>query len=166
MSLARILSCARVLATLLASLPRCLLQLGRGAFECLISCLRLILTDHQDSLAEWSKALAPGASPQGRGFEPHSCHCSDVSSGSPVGKPVGVSRTLGGSRARRCSLARARWRRRKHAPQAYLAMFSDISGDHHCECLRTNLDCNTAIYCCYADDACKRSCLAEVLPDS
>ena len=30
----------------------------------------------QDSLAEWSKALAPGASPQGRGFEPHSCHFS------------------------------------------------------------------------------------------
>ena len=30
--------------------------------------------DHQDSLAEWSKALASGASPQGRGFEPHSCH--------------------------------------------------------------------------------------------
>ena len=29
--------------------------------------------DVQDSLAEWSKALAPGASPQGRGFEPHSC---------------------------------------------------------------------------------------------
>ena len=28
----------------------------------------------QDSLAEWSKALASGASPQGRGFEPHSCH--------------------------------------------------------------------------------------------
>ena len=28
-----------------------------------------------DSLAEWSKALASGASPQGRGFEPHSCHC-------------------------------------------------------------------------------------------
>jgi hypothetical protein len=25
-------------------------------------------------LAEWSKALASGASPQGRGFEPHSCH--------------------------------------------------------------------------------------------
>ena len=35
----------------------------------------------QDSLAEWSKALAQGASPQGRGFEPHSCHskCSGVS---------------------------------------------------------------------------------------
>ncbi len=30
--------------------------------------------DWQDSLAEWSKALASGASPQGRGFEPHSCH--------------------------------------------------------------------------------------------
>ena len=29
---------------------------------------------HHDSLAEWSKALAQGASPQGRGFEPHSCH--------------------------------------------------------------------------------------------
>ena len=28
----------------------------------------------RDSLAEWSKALASGASPQGRGFEPHSCH--------------------------------------------------------------------------------------------
>ena len=31
----------------------------------------------QDSLAEWSKALASGASPQGRGFEPHSCHFVD-----------------------------------------------------------------------------------------
>ena len=30
----------------------------------------------QDSLAEWSKALAQGTSPQGRGFEPHSCHLS------------------------------------------------------------------------------------------
>ena len=28
----------------------------------------------QDSLAEWSKALASGASPQGRGHEPHSRH--------------------------------------------------------------------------------------------
>ena len=28
----------------------------------------------RDSLAEWSKALASGASPKGRGFEPHSCH--------------------------------------------------------------------------------------------
>ena len=29
---------------------------------------------YQDGLAEWSKALASGASPQGRGFEPHSRH--------------------------------------------------------------------------------------------
>ena len=29
-------------------------------------------------MAEWSKALASGASPQGRGFEPHSCHLSDA----------------------------------------------------------------------------------------
>ena len=28
----------------------------------------------RDSLAKWSKALASGASPQGRGLEPHSCH--------------------------------------------------------------------------------------------
>ena len=27
-----------------------------------------------DSLAEWSKALAPGARLQGRGLEPHSFH--------------------------------------------------------------------------------------------
>ena len=31
-------------------------------------------------LAEWSKALAQGASPQGRGFEPHSCHFIAVAS--------------------------------------------------------------------------------------
>ena len=34
-----------------------------------------------DNLAEWSKALAPGASPQGRGFEPHNRQqqqCKDV----------------------------------------------------------------------------------------
>ena len=30
--------------------------------------------DSRDSLAEWSKALASGASPEGRGLEPHSCH--------------------------------------------------------------------------------------------
>ena len=31
-------------------------------------------SDHMfDSLAEWSKVLASGASPQGRGFKPHSC---------------------------------------------------------------------------------------------
>jgi hypothetical protein len=32
------------------------------------------LAHGQNSLAEWSKALAQCASPQGRGFEPHSCH--------------------------------------------------------------------------------------------
>ena len=42
------------------------------ALEC---STRSVLVSH-DSLAEWSKALASGASPQGRGFEPHSCHCS------------------------------------------------------------------------------------------
>ena len=35
-----------------------------------------------DSLAEWSKALASGASPKGRGFEPHSCHA--LHSASPL----------------------------------------------------------------------------------
>ena len=34
----------------------------------------MCLDSEHDSLAEWSKALASGASPQGRGFEPHSCH--------------------------------------------------------------------------------------------
>ena len=33
---------------------------------------------HQGSLAEWSKALAQGACPQGRGIEPHNCHCSSM----------------------------------------------------------------------------------------
>ena len=28
----------------------------------------------EDSVAEWSKALALGASPQGRGFKPHRYH--------------------------------------------------------------------------------------------
>ena len=32
------------------------------------------MTAAQDSLAERSKAVAQGAIPQGRGFEPHSCH--------------------------------------------------------------------------------------------
>ena len=37
-----------------------------------------ILVGNHDSLAEWSKALASGASPQGRGFEPHSCHGTNI----------------------------------------------------------------------------------------
>ena len=36
-----------------------------------VKCRRLV---EQDCLAEWSKALASGASPKGRGFEPHSSH--------------------------------------------------------------------------------------------
>ena len=34
---------------------------------------QLSATSVHGSLAEWSKALAPGASPQGRGFEPLGC---------------------------------------------------------------------------------------------
>ena len=33
-----------------------------------------LVASNRDSLAEWSKALTSGASPQGRAFEPHSCH--------------------------------------------------------------------------------------------
>ena len=36
--------------------------------------IQMLLSRRHDSLAEWSKALAQGASPQGRGFETHSCH--------------------------------------------------------------------------------------------
>ena len=40
-----------------------------------LNCINIMKwMDTQDSLAEWSKALAQGASPQGRGLEPHSCH--------------------------------------------------------------------------------------------
>ena len=39
------------------------------------TCLRRLITMiYHDSLAERSKAVAQGAIPQGRGFEPHSCH--------------------------------------------------------------------------------------------
>ena len=38
-----------------------------------LQCCCCCCSEH-DSLAEWSKALASGASPQGRGLEPHSCH--------------------------------------------------------------------------------------------
>ena len=47
----------------------------------------------QDSLAEWSKALASGASPQGRGFEPHSCQ-SGRQAGRQAGKQA-VSQSVG-----------------------------------------------------------------------
>ena len=39
---------------------------------------RLHIGPHQDSLAERSKAVAQGAIPKGRGFEPHSCHSHPV----------------------------------------------------------------------------------------
>ena len=49
-----------------------------GASWFLMPCFRYWITPLfvicHDSLAEWSKALASGASPQGRAFEPHSCH--------------------------------------------------------------------------------------------
>ena len=54
---------------------------ARGLFGILSCCMQAFELVHglgtQDSLTEWSKALAPGASPQGRGFKPHSCHCSN-----------------------------------------------------------------------------------------
>ena len=47
----------------------------KGHTDCLAAfATSMVRCASQDSLAEWSKALASGASPQGRGFEPHSCH--------------------------------------------------------------------------------------------
>jgi hypothetical protein len=50
-----------------------------GRPKCSLPCWRMWLRLHQhiDNLAAWSKALAPGASPQGRGFQPHRCHLFD-----------------------------------------------------------------------------------------
>ena len=48
--------------------------LVRFGFRLRVMLVKRWLGAHRDSLAEWSKALASGASPQGRGFEPHSCH--------------------------------------------------------------------------------------------
>ena len=47
---------------------------AREAVRAAQCCVKHAIQAPQDSLAEWSKALASGASPQGRGFEPHSCH--------------------------------------------------------------------------------------------
>ena len=55
----------------------CQVHLDRAAAATLIN--GLLRLNMQDSLAEWSKALASGASPKGRGFEPHSCHLVKVS---------------------------------------------------------------------------------------
>ena len=46
--------------------------------------------DFKDSLAEWSKALAQGASPQGHGLEPHSCHFCKVAVKKQL-KPAGLN---------------------------------------------------------------------------
>ena len=46
----------------------------------------------QDSLAEWSKALASGASPQGRGFEPHSCQLARRQEGKFSARPLRYTR--------------------------------------------------------------------------
>ena len=47
---------------------------SRAAAFCALVLCRLPIALKQDSLAERSKAVAQGAIPQGRGFEPHSCH--------------------------------------------------------------------------------------------
>ena len=39
-------------------------------------------------------------------------------------------------------------------------------GEHTFARLRTNLDCNTEIYCCCTNDACRPSCVAETRPES
>ena len=42
-----------------------------------VACVLVFSEDRHDSLAERSKAVAQGAIPKGRGFEPHSCHFPD-----------------------------------------------------------------------------------------
>ena len=58
-----------LLALLLATLSRPIARWRSRASEA-------TLAPAQDSLAERSKAVAQGAIPKGRGFEPHSCHSS------------------------------------------------------------------------------------------
>ena len=58
----------RPFASLTGCSPQCLHTLIRSLFM-----HQSDSPGRRDSLAEWSKALAQGASPQGRGFEPHSC---------------------------------------------------------------------------------------------
>ena len=47
---------------------------GECASRMSFACKRWLLSNRHDSLAERSKAVAQGAIPKGRGFEPHSCH--------------------------------------------------------------------------------------------
>ena len=65
---------------------------------------------NQDSLAEWSKALASSASPQGRGFEPDSCQPSLFETTARVKVQVKhghyiFSRTICNSMSRSCCLS-------------------------------------------------------------
>ena len=57
--------------------PGCLVDMSSPAsMPAVVSSRKLqccCCSSEHDSLAEWSKALASGASPQGRGLEPHSC---------------------------------------------------------------------------------------------
>ena len=48
----------------------------------------------QDGLAEWSKALASGVSPQGRGFEPHSRHIDNCKASALPATPSACSIAL------------------------------------------------------------------------
>ena len=73
----------------------CSLIGGRGAvLEELapLHCVSLLIVftkdSKHDSLAEWSKALASGASPQGRGFEPHSCQLARRQEGELSARPL------------------------------------------------------------------------------
>merc|ERR1711893_341639 len=58
--------------------PGCLVDMSSPAsMPAVVSSRKLqccCCSSEHDSLAEWSKALASGASPQGHGLEPHSCH--------------------------------------------------------------------------------------------
>ena len=47
---------------------------------CIVYRHAFVAPKHWDGLAEWSKALASGASPKGRGFEPHSRHFKSLES--------------------------------------------------------------------------------------
>ena len=83
-------------------------NVGFGFMSARFGLLQLVRQDaiscscqSSDSLAEWSKALAQGASPQGRGFEPHSCH---VCRSRRFLSRATASITPAGFRRSRCSL--------------------------------------------------------------
>ena len=53
----------------------------------------------KDTLAERSKAVAQGAIPKGRGFEPHRCHFADADGIGTAVCPMGGKRQAVGLRA-------------------------------------------------------------------